>query len=145
MHAVVETLKTRVNQLVRPEIFASAHLQTALDLRDLPEFDREWIRVHDALNALEASRPLTEALRQLIRDIERAAFMAVYSATAATDFTELAPAVSEDFGLFARGLCYDFRDAWLNGLFASYQRGVFPSGRIQPSEKGLYEMLREAV
>jgi len=102
------------------------------------------MRVHNALNELESNRPISAKARQFILEIERAAFDAAYSATGAANFSEFAPTISEDFGLLARGLCYDFQDAWLSGLAESYRRGTFPCGRLQQSPKSLVDLIHGA-
>lgn len=137
----IEKLRTRISDLVRAELFALENPEAALNSRDTADFENEWLRVHNALSKLEQGQLLSESTRQLIHDIERVAFKTVYAVTGAKGFTEFAPAVSEDFGLFARALCFDYQDAWLNGLLVSYQRSVFPCGRIQPSEIGLEELV----
>ena len=58
----------------------------------------------------------------------------------ATEVTEFAPEVSEDFGLFARAVHRGFEDAWLSGLFLSYLRGIF-AGIFNPDERDLITLL----
>jgi len=127
--------------LVSKELFALEEPVAALNSRDASDFEVEWLRVHKALSELERSQPMTESARRLMKEIEEESFKTVYTVSGSTEFTKFAPAVSEDFGLLARGLCYGHRDVWLSGLLASYQQGIFPCGRIQPSEKTLDELL----
>ena len=87
--------------------------------------------------------PLSLAAEEAINDIEEVAFKAVYSATTNKGYTEFAPFVSDDFGLFARAVCHDFHDTWLAGLFSSYRRGIFPSGTIGRDDTPILDALTE--
>ena len=133
-------LKTRIPDLVTPAHFVLENPDSALELRDHSEFEREWLRVFEALHASEIPEPAMRA----VTEIERTAFETVYAVTQSSNFTEFAPAVSEDFGLFARAVHLDYHDPWLSGLFACYQRGVFPCGPIQPVNTRLSELLANA-
>lgn len=93
-------------------------------------FESEWTRVQLLLSERDKLSPHSTEVSETIHAVEEAAFKAVYSATKATDFTEFAPLVSDDFSLFAHAISRDFHDPWLNGLFRCYLNGKFPAGNI---------------
>ena len=138
MNEYLHHLQSQLPQLISSTLFEVADPVAVLDARDAAEFESEWLRVHHALASPDTASSAS------ISEVERAAFERVYAACGATDFTELAPAVSEDFGLFARALCRGFSDPWLSGLLSSYQRGVFPSGHVQPVSSPLPALLSAA-
>jgi hypothetical protein len=132
-------LRDRIPHLICADMFNMSNPEESLDDRDSPQFESEWLRVYYALAKLDAQcSPLA---LQAVHTIENIAFKAVYSATGAIDFTEFAPAVSDDFGLFARAVCHDFNDPWLTGLFSSYKQGVFPSSGICPDDTPILDAL----
>lgn len=137
---------TRLRDMI-PELVTSDSLRlfdedSFHDSRDSPEFDSQWVRIHRALQAIEATSPASPDESILIDAISEAAFMQVYSALAITSsFTELAPTVSDDFRLVARAIRLDFHDGWLSGLLSSYQMGTLPTGSIDQSELSLTSLL----
>ncbi len=69
--------------------------------------------------------------------------MAVYRGTETAGFTELAPAISDDFDLIARALSIGFSDPWLNALFLSYSTGEFPCGHLEGVPGTLSELVAD--
>lgn len=115
-------LEQKIALLINQKLFEGVDLDLVLTSRDESAFETEWLRVSQMLDKADFS----EADQQTIKQIEKAAFLRVYAVTQSKDFTELAPLISDDFGLFARALIAGIDDPWLNGLFASYKSGVIP-------------------
>ncbi len=130
MQQILTRLLEQTPTLVCSRLFQFPDPITVLELRDAPEFESEWMRVHRLLLEHDKLPPHPTEVSETIHAIEEAAFKAVYSATQAKDFTEFAPLVSDDFSLFAHAIARDFHDPWLNGLFRSYRNGKFPAGSI---------------
>lgn len=118
----IARLEQEIALLINQKLFAGVNLDFILDCRDEATFETEWLRVSQLLDKAEYS----ETDQQNIKQIEKAAFLRVYAVTQSKDFTELAPLISDDFGLFARALITGIDDLWINGLFASYKSGVIP-------------------
>jgi len=130
MQQILTRLLELAPKLVCLNLFQFPDPIAVLELRDAPEFESEWMRVHLLLSERDKLSPHSTEVSETIHAVEEAAFKAVYSATKATDFTEFAPLVSDDFSLFAHAIARDFNDPWLNGLFRSYLNGKFPVGNI---------------
>lgn len=118
----IARLEQKIALLIDQKLFEGVDLDLVLTSRDDSAFETEWLRVSQMLDKADYS----EADRQTIKQIEKTAFLRVYAVTQSKDFTELAPLVSDDFGLFACALITGIDDPWLNGLFASYLSGVIP-------------------
>lgn len=135
------TLRTRIQDLIQPQLFDRIDQLSALESRDDPVFEAEWLRIHVKMTTVEVDHPLPNDVELVIREIERAAFDAVYSIIDLSDFTEFAPLISDDFGLIARAIHYGLRDDWLSGLLATYLQGEFPSGPVLSSDRSLEELI----
>jgi hypothetical protein len=114
--------------LITPGLFKTLSTEL-LDERDKPEFEREWLRVHDELNRLTCGTepPDVTAIRQTV-------YLDVFNLVAEP---ELAACVSDDFGLIASALAMQYSDPWLNGLWLSYKCGVFPGSQIMASSENI--------
>lgn len=142
MNEYLHHLKCQIPALICPSLFADQDLDAALTARDSPGFETNWIHAYESLSGSEAK--IDENTAALILDVEKTAFLQVYAATGASDFTELAPVISEDFGLFARALVHDAPNPWLSGLFSSYRKGILPHGDVEPVAVPLRTLINEA-
>ena len=84
-----------------------------LDSRDSAEFESDWLKVFQTLEEKQFSADNLAAIEN-VREI-------AYKKTfAATNCSELAAYVADDFEMIAKSLLSDYTDEWLNGLFLSY-------------------------
>lgn len=130
MQEILTQLLQEAPRIVHPALHHVPDPAGALEHRYSPQFESDWMRVHDLLTERAKLSPHPPEINAAIHSIEEAAFKAVYSATLATDFTEFAPLVSDDFSLFAHAIARSFHDPWLSGLFHCYMKGQFPTGSI---------------
>lgn len=108
-----------------------------LDRRDDAVFEEDWLRVFQKLeNELFTDDALME-----IKNIREIAYQKTFEAT---NHSELAAYVADDFEMIAKSLLADFSDEWLNALFLSYLHGAFPHTKIVPKRSGLELILETA-
>ena len=110
------------------------NVDEAIEGRDQPEFDSEWIRVYDAVQSIGIPADGQHTLDRL-REV---AFKRTFELT---ENPELAGCVSDDFGLFGAALFADVDDAWLTGLWIEYRNHRFPHGTILRIEGALRNMI----
>jgi len=137
-------MKTEITQLLAKlesggllatPLLDTEEIDTALDARDGEGFEVDWLRVHERLSLEAKSDEPTEAVLKRIREV---AFKAAYRHSENPDF---AGYVSDDFDLVSRALISEMDDPWLNGLFAEYVAGRFPSGAVNPSSIRLADQI----
>lgn len=107
-----------------------------LELRDQPEFDEEWMRVHGLVKAKVGDD------QSILASEEDEVFQAVYSAYESSD---LSACVSEDLGLLARALAAAVEDPWLSALCRAYVEGRFPTGSLKMEETPLGSLVAEGA
>jgi hypothetical protein len=96
----------------------------ALDARDGDaEFDAEWSRQFEEVECRWAAATVGAQASAVVEDIRRQSFLAV---SRATRQHEIASYVSDDFDLITRGRLTGAESAFLNELWAVYERGEFP-------------------
>lgn len=103
-----------------------------LDSREREDFEGEWLRV---FHELEDQAVFPDSAITEIREI------AYKKSFEATNHSELAAFVADDFELFAKSLFIGFDDEWLNALFLSYLHGVFPHSALPLKKSGVELML----
>lgn len=106
----------------------------ALDGRDAEPFDGNWI---DSFNAL-ADLPDAEAAEPAIDEIRERVFRIVFGAT---NSSELAGYVSDDFELIAKALLTNRNDEFVNALWSEYAAGRFPTGDLAPVSGSLAALI----
>lgn len=145
MQPALTHLLQETSKIVCAALFQHSDLAMAIELRYIPEFESEWLRVYRLLYEYHKLTPHSPEVSDVIHTIEETAFKAVYAATKAGNFTELAPLVSDDFSLFAHAVAREFHDPWLNGLLHGYMHGKFPSGAISCVDVSLQTLLKKSV
>jgi hypothetical protein len=118
-------------------IASDEEIDEMLDRRDDAEFEEDWLRV---FQALEKKTFVADDLTE-IKNIREIAYKKTFEAT---NHSELAAYVADDFEMIAKSLLADFSDEWLNALFLSYLHGAFPHTKITPKRSGL-ELILETV
>lgn len=93
-----------------------------LDKRDSDPFDREWIRVFQAIEELKKGKAVADT-----REIEKKAYLMVYEKSRSD---ELAGYISDDFGLIADSKALNYSDEWLDKLISYYEKSVIPCGEL---------------
>lgn len=111
--------------------FPADSIDDALELRDRPEFESEWLRVDGLLESGVGEHDPTERLRE-------AAFKLTY---ARTNHPELAGYVADDFALIGAALLSGLDDPWLNSLWVSYRDGRFPCMQLDAVSGSLQELI----
>lgn len=106
----------------------------ALDQRDAPIFDREWMRA----NALTSFATVSSEAQAAIDKLREVAFKKTYALTRDPEWSGY---VSDDFGLLGLALQCDLSDAWLNALWMAYAAGEFPRGELQPIPGKLSDLI----
>lgn len=134
MKALLKKLQ-EVN-LFDTEHFRQLNIDDALDMRDEPEFEEDWMRVSDAMEETECSAEDAA----MVKEICKQAFLAVYRVT---ESGELAGYVSDDFELIAKAVLSGYEDAWLNALILTYADGKFPHETLEPAECSLTDAMQK--
>ena len=106
----------------------------ALDLRDEPEFESDWLRVSEIVENNE----LTEEEETIIHDICEASFLAVYNIT---ESGELAGYISDDFELISKAILMDLDDSWLRSFILSYADFKFPYEQLESTNLDIEEIV----
>jgi hypothetical protein len=125
--------KIKSGRLLSPATF-DLDIEAAIDQRDQSRFEKEWLRVYQAVDSKRDRAIQIEALDGL-REI---AFKVAFEATA---HPELAGYISDDFGLFGAALLIGFEDDWLNALWREYRESRFPRGELAPISGNLQDMV----
>lgn len=128
--------KLQESNLFNTKNFQQLEIDDALDMRDEPDFEDDWMRVSDALEEMECSAEDAT----MIKEICKQAFLAVYHVT---ESGELAGYVSDDFELIAKAALSGYEDAWLNALIFTYAEGRFPYEALKPAECSLNEAMQQ--
>lgn len=110
--------------------------ESALDLRDEPPFDPEWVRANDEVHARLRDQSVPTGAAEWFDAVAEAAFLACAGNTA------IAPYVSDDFRLIAEALLAGDASPWVAGLLATYECGQFPSGVVRATQRSLEEIVR---
>lgn len=104
-----------------PAALEGIDIDNALDLRDSKEFDSEWIRVYNLVKEQKSEEnPKCGKIRE-------EAYKKVYDTL---EDDEIAAYISDDFGLMFDADSLGISDPWLDKLIDSYQRSVFPCGKL---------------
>jgi hypothetical protein len=125
-------------QLITPPVFDDLDLNDALDARDDPIFDKEWMRVYDQVKPVFESS-VDDA--DLIARIDKVRELSFIRTDRIVRIHDIAGYVSGDFELFCWALLVGFEDPWLNALWNSYRVGRFPRGGLDPIEGKLADLL----
>lgn len=118
---------SKLNLLGNASTSSEDEQNAMLDNRDRKPFDPEWVRVDKAVKQLELDQQLSDEDKTAIDELRETTFKRTYQVVVNG---ELAGYVSDDFDLIARALVVDYRDAWLDALWAKYQTGDFPHGGL---------------
>ncbi len=102
--------------------FEKLDLDDFLDQRDSDPFDREWMRVYHAVEALKKGITVDDT-----REIEKKAYLTAYEKS---EDDELAGYISDDFGLIADSRRLGYSDEWLDKLIACYEEERLPCGTL---------------
>jgi hypothetical protein len=139
LHSLIRLLRLlERGDLVNDETFREVD-DCALDDRDVPDFEVEWLRVHETVKGRLPE--MSADTRAMIDATRERAYMNAYSATNDPD---LCGYVSDDSDLIAEAIVADFDDPWLNALLLEYVSGRFPHGRLSQVNVPLAEMLQAA-
>lgn len=99
-------------------------IEKSLDLRDVPEFDSEWMRIY---NLVEQRKNEGEDSGEELDEICEMAYMKAFDTR---EDDEIAAYVSDDFGLIYDADSLEISDPWLDKLIDCYRRSVFPCGKL---------------
>lgn len=133
------TQAIEAGRLLTPATFPE-DLDSALDDRDVPPFDSEWVRVDRLVKAQGSSVAADD--RVAIDRLREVAFKTTFKHTRNPD---AAAYISDDFGLIADALSAQIDDPWLNGLWDCYQSDRFPTGTIALVAGNLQALIDSAI
>ncbi len=137
----LESLKTllQANHTLTFQNFDEETMDEMLDSRDSSDFENDWVRVFREIELREKLKPLQSGDLAELEAIREIAYKKTFSAT---QHSEHASYVADDFDLIGKSLFLDFRDEWLNSLFLSYLQGIFPHAKLNPKPNGLELILK---
>ncbi len=126
-----------VGRLPSAQTFSAMNdYDVVLEERDDPDFDEAWMRAHERVQAVRATRAFDEdALTRLRETVYLCTFDLTQSA-------ELAADVSDDFGLLGEALALGVEDDWLSALARAYTNDQFPRGALVPVPDRLRDALQ---
>jgi hypothetical protein len=112
-------------QFLSEALYTGLDADAALDARDHDAaFEREWLRLSDAVEAEAARNPASMRVQKTISDIRKQSFLCVSRATSQHD---IAGYVSDDLALLAQARVFGvFDDPFAQRLWAAYRAGRFP-------------------
>lgn len=126
MDKLAKLLEQMQNGSIVPTLMLEEmELTRALDQRDDPSFDEKWMA---AFQRLQSTKGKKDDANSLVTEIRELAYLQAYERWRSSD---LAAAISDDFGLIGDALTIGIDDAWLNGLLDTYLAHRFPCGPIQ--------------
>lgn len=130
--------KINEGKIISSEMFNKIDIDALLDLRDEPEFDAEWMRVFNQIEELSYS----EADKQIIDNIRKESYIKAYQAS---NSSEIASCVSDDFDLIARAYVLSINDCWLNSVMLIYASNIFPCGEIKPIKTNINKAFQKII
>jgi hypothetical protein len=137
---MLNLLLERINEgkIISVEMFNKFDTDELLDLRDEPEFDSEWMRVFRQIEGLSYS----EADSQTIYNIRKESYLKAYQAS---NSSEIAGYVSDDFELIAKAYASLIDDEWLNSVIWMYANNHFPCGEINRIKTNINEAFQSLI
>ncbi len=132
----LKSLKTLLesNHLLSFKNLNEEIIDEMLDRRDSEDFENDWLRVFREIELREKLKSLSNNDLAELSSIREIAYKKTFSAT---QHSELAAYVADDFELIGKSLFLDFNDEWLNSLFLCYLQGIFPHSKLSPKPNGL--------
>ncbi|MHC1748062.1 MAG: hypothetical protein AB9856_06690 [Cellulosilyticaceae bacterium] len=130
--------KINEGKIISRAMFNKMDIDELLDLRDEPEFDSEWMRVFNQIEELSYS----EADKQINDNIRKESYLKAYEAS---NSSEIASCVSDDFDLIARAYVLSINDCWLNAVMLIYASNIFPCGEIKPIKTNMDEAFKKII
>lgn len=122
--------------LLSENIFTIDDINFMLDSRDEDVFDSEWMKNYNAISKNEKLNTLE--IKKGVESIREISYKATYKATQSSD---LAGYISDDFGLIAEALVLDYNDDWLNALAKEYVDGRVPHNKLKPLKGELHKII----
>ena len=127
IHDLISSISA--GQLISESTFDHEDLDLVLDERDEDDFDAEWPRCNDEVQAMLSEASLSEQDDEALDELAQRGFMAV---SEPTDQHDIASYVSDDFRLIGEALLVGYEDPWLSGLLTEYVVGRIPHGDLTP-------------
>lgn len=107
-----------------PYAMSGINVDKALELRDVEEFDSEWMRVYNLVEQRKSNGSWDKEKSDKIRkEAFKKSLSACYNA-------EISALVSDDFGLMYDAKALKIRDPWLDKLISEYECNMFPCGQL---------------
>lgn len=103
-----------------------------LDSRDTDAFDSEWMRNYNSIRKNEKLN--TSEVKKIVEFIREISYKATQS-------SDLASYISDDFGLIAEALIIDYNDDWVNALANEYVEGRVPYNGLKSLEGELSKII----
>ncbi|WP_291581516.1 hypothetical protein [Clostridium sp. UBA6640] len=113
--------------LLSENTFTIDDVDFILDSRDKDIFDSEWMRNYNLIRKNEKLD--TPEVKKIVEFIREISYKVAYKASQSS---ELASYISDDFGLIAEALIIDYNDDWVNALANEYMEGRVPYNDLKP-------------
>lgn len=107
--------------------FTQMDFDKVLDNRDLPEFDEEWIRIFNNIEAMKKEKGFSEQSKSISNNIREKVYLKIYDLT---QDDSIAGYASDDFGLICDSEFLEYNDDWLDKFIKSYDNLQFPNGKL---------------
>lgn len=105
--------------------FSQMDIEKILECRQMPSFDKEWMKVYEKLNKLKKVKAYTDVDQEDSRTLRKEVFEFVYDQTEDDD---LAGYISDDFGLIYDYLKLNYQSEWMEKFLHQYLDGQVPTG-----------------
>ena len=127
-----------IGELLSKNTFTIDDIDFILDSRDTDAFDSEWIRNYNIIKEKEDKRLSIMENKEIIKSICEIAYKMTYEATQSSD---LASYISDDYGLIAEALIIDYKDDWVNALAKEYVEERIPYNSLKPLKGELCKII----
>ena len=107
--------------------FSQMDIEKILEQRDMPAFDKEWMKVYEQLAQLKKEKTYTDTDKEDCEILRQEVFEFVYDQTEDDD---LAGYMSDDFGLIYDSLKLDYHSEWMDKFLQQYLNGQIPTGEL---------------
>ncbi|WP_461612174.1 hypothetical protein [Clostridium sp. Marseille-QA1073] len=122
--------------LLSENTFTIDDVDFILDSRDTDAFDSEWRRNFNLIRKNEKLN--TSEVKKIVEFIREISYKVAYKATQSSD---LASYISDDFGLIAEALIIDYNDDWVNALANEYVEDRVPCNGLKPLKGDLSKII----
>lgn len=107
--------------------FSQMDIKGILEQRDMPAFDKEWMKAYEQVGKLKKEKTYTDEDKEDCKILRQEVFEFVYDQTEDDDF---AGYISDDFGLIYDSLKLGYQSEWMDKFLQLYLKGQIPTGEL---------------